>query len=127
MKVFTKFHQFFTSPYYFVKGLKKFTYNKYSEAITYFEKCLEVEDDINEVFYSYYGQSLCAAGRYQEANKYLLAAYQLYAKQDWKFENKHLMDVANNTLSALKYINQNTNIVIEAINLEVMPVLENNK
>ena len=48
-----------------------------------------------------------------EASSYLIKACQLYQSEGWLFKDDQTFNLANNTIAALKHINQSTDIKID--------------
>ena len=86
---------------------------QYKAAIQSFEKCLKHPNFNDELVFSYYGQSLCAVGRLDEASPYLIKASQLFESEGWLFKDEQIFKLANNTIAALKHIDENTDIKID--------------
>lgn len=97
----------------YLKAVSLFHGKQYYPAIKYFEKCLNHPSLNNELLFSYYGQSLCAVGRLEEACPYLIKAGQLYESYGWAFKDDQTYNVAKNTIAALKHIYENTDIEID--------------
>ena len=110
----------------YLRGVSLFQGRKYEAALKAFEKCLNHPSLNNELLFSYYGQSLCAVGRFEEAIQYLLKASQLFEYEGWLFEDEQNYNLANNTLAALKHIDENTDIEIDRSVLEAKLRLKDN-
>lgn len=94
----------------FLKGHQLFIKRNFTEANTKFEKCVKNKNFHHDLFFSIYGQSLCATGRLQEGHKYLLKACKSYETDGWEFENQFALDIASNCLNALKHTCQHLNL-----------------
>ena len=113
MNFFLKVITFLPSLTKYLRGVNLFHGRQYDAAINAFEKCLNHPSLNNELLFSYYGQSLCAVGRLKEASPYLVKACQLYESEGWLFKDDQTFNLANNTIAALKRIDQSIDIKID--------------
>ena len=97
----------------YLKGVSLFHDRRYEAAINAFEKCIMHPKFNNELLFSYYGQSLCAVGKLEEAWPYLVKASQLYESEGWLFKDNQTFNLAKNTIAALKHIVESTDIEID--------------
>lgn len=84
---------------------------KFEQALKKLEACKGHPNFENELFFSYYGQTLCGLGRLDEGHVYLLKACKKYQGNNWKFESEYARNVAIHTLDALKHVIEQTGIV----------------
>lgn len=108
----------------YLKGVTSFHERRYEAAIEFLEKSLNHPSLNNELAFSYYGQSLCAVGRFEEAYPYLAKASQIYESESWTFKDSQGLILAKNTLTALKHINEETDIKIDRSLLEAEPQIK---
>jgi tetratricopeptide (TPR) repeat protein len=109
MNIFVKYFTFLPILIKYLKGGILFNERKYSLALQKFSSCLDHPSFQNELFYSYYGQTLCALGRLDEGHKYLIKACKIYEKEGWVFESDYVKQLSQNSLSALEHILNHTN------------------
>jgi len=96
----------------YLKGVSLFHERQYEAAIKAFEKCIIHPKFTNELLFSYYGQSLCGVGKLEEACPYLVKASQIYESEGWLFKDDQTFNLAKNTIAALKYIADSSDIEI---------------
>lgn len=83
----------------YLKGVVFLHEQKYSAALEKLEACVHHPNFQHELFYSYYGQTLCALGRLDEGHKYLIKACELYEQEGWAFEDDYAKNLAQNSIS----------------------------
>lgn len=99
--------------YYYLKGVIKFRNREYTSAKFFFDKAIQYHnDDENEFLFQYYGQTLLKLGNVSEAFNFLSKSYDIYSKKGWEAINDEEYRLVKDTLSALKYINDNFNITV---------------
>ena len=108
----------------YLRGVTLFHNRQYKAATKAFEKCLKHPRFNNELLFSYYGQSLLAVGKLEDASQYLKKASQLFESEGWSFKDEQTYNLANNTIAALKHIDQNTHLEIERSVLNVKLILK---
>jgi tetratricopeptide (TPR) repeat protein len=104
---------YFPSLRVYLKGVIEFNCGNFEGALYYFAKGMKHPSFSNELTYSYYGQALCGLGQLHEGYNYLLKAYDIYERVSWKFKSEHELQLAENTLSALRHISRHTDIEIK--------------
>jgi tetratricopeptide (TPR) repeat protein len=126
MNYLYKAMSFIPNMFVYLRGVTLFHRKQYDSAISAFEKCLNHPSFNDESIFSYYGQSLCAVGKHEEACLYLVKASQLYEALGWQFSNAHNYSLASNTIAALKHISTYTDIEIDQSLIHVKPTMKDN-
>ena len=100
--------------YFYLKGVIRFRTKDYNTALLFFEKASKnFQEETNELFYQYYGQTLLALEQIDESFYYLSKSYEIYNKKGWKVSDDEEYRLAMNTLDALKYLDDTHNIKID--------------
>lgn len=97
---------------------------KFEEAFKKLEACKNHPNFQNELFFSYYGQTLCGLGRLDEGHSYLIKACKKYQANNWVFENDYAKNVAAHTLDALAHVIHETTTVEGRKYLSCVPVVK---
>lgn len=102
--------------YFYLKGVVQFRAKNYSSAELFFEKAIHYDQGRdNELHCQYYGQTLLASNKIDEAYVYLSKSYKIYEKKGWSVSDDEEYRLAKNTLDALKYIDDNYALKIDNV------------
>ena len=102
--------------YFYLKGVVQFRAKNYSSAELFFEKAIQYDQSRdNELYCQYYGQTLLALNKIDEAFVYLSKSYKIYEKKGWSVSDDEEYRLAKNTLDALKYIDDNYDLKIDNV------------
>ncbi len=110
----------------YLKGGMLVHEQKYAAALKKLDACVDHPNFQHELFYSYYGQTLCGLGKLDEGHKYLIKACKLYEKEGWVFEDDYDKNLAQNSVSALEHVFKHTNITEGKRYLEKLPKIKQN-
>ncbi len=98
----------------YMKGVTEFNSRSYENAVALLDKCMKHPSFNNELVYQHYGQALCALGQLNEGHSYLLKACNLYDASGWALLDRHELELAQETISTLREISENTGLEVSS-------------
>lgn len=105
----------------YLKGVVDFSSKKYESAAQNFEKAIKISKSYSDeaMFCQFYGQTLLALRKIDEAFFYLSKAYTACEEINWKVTDRSSYHLMEDTLKALGYIEKYYKLRIDNADYEV--------